>query len=291
MCFTVHREAVLAAQVAWRTLSQSIINNERRTPQTCWGGFVSLCGLAAWTPSYSVNTRHAEAIVDVAVEFEDGRVVVPRYSEQLLPVSRLPLAFLVLDNKLCWQAERQSQRSLAAVVLAKRSLILPPAVHKTPQTLLWACIILRETNPNSCLDQSIIDSYCTRLDQTNVFTWRMKANNNINTARSTDSVCNILYVLTPAHTDSSFYLWLSCCDRPQGSISVSHFCSCVQIAPSTRVHQGRLKTITTTWLWKITDTSIFAAKKAKGTNVQSNIPSARGCGTSCIAPWGCHYFF
>lgn len=103
----------------------------------------------------------------------------------------------------------------------------------------------------------------------------MKAKNNINTARSTDSVCNILYVLTPAHTDSSFYLWLSCCDRPQGSISVSHFCSCVQIVPSTRVHQGRLKTITTTWLWKITDTSIFAAKKAKGTNVQSNHPECQ----------------
>lgn len=98
MCFTVHREAVLAAQVAWRTKYNK---HERRTPQTCWGGFVSLRGLAAWTPSYSVNTRHAEAIVDVAVEFEYGRVVVPRYSEQLLPVSRLPLAFLVLDNKLC----------------------------------------------------------------------------------------------------------------------------------------------------------------------------------------------
>lgn len=95
-------------------------NNEKRTPQTCRGGFVSLCWLAGTTPPYSVNTRHAEAIVDMAVEFEDGRVVVARYSEQLLPVSWLPLAFLVLDNKLCWQAERQSERSLTAMVLAKR---------------------------------------------------------------------------------------------------------------------------------------------------------------------------
>lgn len=70
-------------------------------PQTCWGGFVSLCGLAGRTPPYSVNTRHTEAIVDVAVELEDGRVVVAGHSEQFLPVSWLPLAFLVFDNKLC----------------------------------------------------------------------------------------------------------------------------------------------------------------------------------------------
>ncbi len=119
-CFIVHRATVLAAQVAWRTLSKSIINNEKRTPQTCRGGFVSLRGLAGTTPPYAVDTRHAEAIVDVAVEFEDGRVVVPRYSEQLLPGSWLPLAFLVLDNKLCWQAERQSERSLTSTVLAKK---------------------------------------------------------------------------------------------------------------------------------------------------------------------------
>lgn len=73
----------------------------------------------------------------------------------------------------------------------------------------------------------------------------------------------------------SFYLWLCCCDRPLGSISVSHFCSCVQTVPSTQVHLGRLKTITTTWLWKITDTSISAAKKAKGTNVQSHHPECQ----------------
>lgn len=109
---SVLKFTVLAAQVAWRTLSKSIINSEKRTPQTCRGGFVSLCELAGRTPSYSIYARHAEAIVDVAVEFEDGRAMVPRYSEQLLPVSWLPLAFLVLDNKLCWQAERQSERSL-----------------------------------------------------------------------------------------------------------------------------------------------------------------------------------
>lgn len=138
-------------------------------PQTCWGGFVSLCGLAGRTPSYSVNTRHAEAIVDVAIEFEDGRIMIPWYTEQLLPVSRLPLAFLVLDNKLCWQAQRQAERSLTNVVLAKVLLILPLAVHKTPQTLLWACIILMTTNPNSYLDQSIMDSYCTRLSTTSIY--------------------------------------------------------------------------------------------------------------------------
>lgn len=70
-------------------------------PQTCWWGFVSLCGLAGRTPPHSIDTRHTEAIVNVTMELQDGRVVVPRYSEQLLPVSRLPLAFLILDNKLC----------------------------------------------------------------------------------------------------------------------------------------------------------------------------------------------
>lgn len=132
-------------------------------PQTCWGGFVSFWGLTGRTPSYSVNTRHTEAIVDMAIEFEDGQIVIPWDTEQLLPVSRLPLAFLVLDNKLCWQAQRQSEWSLSNVVLDKLLLILPLAVHKTPQTLFWACAILMKTNPNSCLDQSIIDSYCTRL--------------------------------------------------------------------------------------------------------------------------------
>lgn len=69
--------------------------------QTCWGGFVSLCRLAWTTPPYRVDSRYAEAIVHVAVEFEDSEVVVPRYSEQLFPVSWLPLVFLVLNNKLC----------------------------------------------------------------------------------------------------------------------------------------------------------------------------------------------
>lgn len=92
------------------------------------------------------------------------------------------------------------------------------------------------------------------------------------TARSIDAVCNILHVLTPAHTGFSFYLWLSCCDHPQGSISVSHFCSCAQTVPSIQVHQGCLKTITTTWLQKITETSISVAKNIKGTNALSNHP-------------------
>lgn len=70
-------------------------------PQTCRLGFVSLCGLTGRTPPYSINARHAEAVVNVAVEFKDSRVVVPGYAEQLLPDSWLPLAFLVLDNKLC----------------------------------------------------------------------------------------------------------------------------------------------------------------------------------------------
>lgn len=74
---------------------------KRTEPQTCRRGFVSLRGLAGGTPPYGVNARHAEAVVDVAVELQHGRVVVPGHSEQLLPVPRLPLALLVLDNKLC----------------------------------------------------------------------------------------------------------------------------------------------------------------------------------------------
>lgn len=145
-------------------------------------------------------------------------------------------------------------------------------MQKTPQTLLWACISQRETNHNSCLDESIIDSCCTRWYQTNLFTCRMTPKNMYVrliafTARSTDLVCTD----TCAHR-CSFYLWWSCCDRPQGSISVSHFCSCVQTVPSTRVHQGRLKTITTTWLWKITDTSISAVKKGHGNKCSIKSP-------------------
>lgn len=98
--------AALAAQVAWRSLSKTRINNERRKPPTCRWGFVSLCGLAGRTPSYGVDARHAEAVVNVAVKFQDSGAVVPRHSEQLFPVSWLPLAFLILNNKLCWQAER-----------------------------------------------------------------------------------------------------------------------------------------------------------------------------------------
>ncbi len=41
-------------------------------PQTCRGGLVSLCGLAGRTPPHSVDSRNTEAIVDVAVEFEDS---------------------------------------------------------------------------------------------------------------------------------------------------------------------------------------------------------------------------
>lgn len=91
---------MLVVQVAWRALSESRINSDKKL-QTCWGGFVSVGGLAGRTPPYSVDSRYAEAIVNVAVEFEDNRVVVPRHSEQLFPVSRLPLVFLVLNNKLC----------------------------------------------------------------------------------------------------------------------------------------------------------------------------------------------
>lgn len=57
--------------------------------------------------------------------------MVSRNSEQLLPVSRLPLAFLILNNKLCRQAERQSETALTAVVLANGLFVLSPAVHKT----------------------------------------------------------------------------------------------------------------------------------------------------------------
>lgn len=63
---------MLAAQVAWRTLSKSIINNERKKPQTCRWGFVSLCGLAGATPPDAVHTKHSEAIVDVPMELKDG---------------------------------------------------------------------------------------------------------------------------------------------------------------------------------------------------------------------------
>lgn len=95
------------------------------------------------------------------------------------------------------------------------------------------------------------------------------------TARSTDfSVDCATCADTRAHRCSS-YLWSSCCDHLQGSISASHFCSRVQTVPSAQVHRGHLKTITTTWFWKITGASISAAKKAKGTNVQSNHPECQ----------------
>lgn len=89
----------------WRLLSKSRID-KKRMPQTCWGGSVALCGLAGRTPSYSVNSWHTETIVDMAVELEKSWIVIPRHSQQLLPVSWLPLAFFILDNKLCRQAER-----------------------------------------------------------------------------------------------------------------------------------------------------------------------------------------
>lgn len=50
-------------------------------------------------------------------------------------------------------------------------------MQKTPETLLWACTFLRETNHDSCLDEPIMDSYCTRWYQANLFTCRMLLRN------------------------------------------------------------------------------------------------------------------
>lgn len=71
--FKVHRVTVLVARVAKGTLSKSCIpNNEKEDFHTCWRGFVSLCGLAGKPHTYSVHARYSEAIVHVAVEFEDS---------------------------------------------------------------------------------------------------------------------------------------------------------------------------------------------------------------------------
>lgn len=93
-----------APAASWRTPSESGRSNERRMLETCRRGFVSLRGFAGGTPPHGVDAGHAEAIVDVSVKLEDGRVMVSRHSMQFLPIPRLPLALLVLDNKLCWQA-------------------------------------------------------------------------------------------------------------------------------------------------------------------------------------------
>lgn len=107
----------------------------------------------------------------------------------------------------------------------------------------------------------------------------MVSKKDVKCAKSSDSECA---VLTPEHRcfiSLFIYLRRSCCDRLQGSISVSHSCSCVQTAPSTRVHLGRLKKHQTTAFFssQITDTSISAAattqKRPTGTNVQSNQPA------------------
>lgn len=69
-------------------------------------------------------------------------------------------------------------------------------MQKTPQALLWACTFLRETNHDSCLDEPIMDSYCTRWYQTNLFTCRMLLRNvsvilMAFAARCTDSLCAV----------------------------------------------------------------------------------------------------
>lgn len=134
------------------------INIERRIPQTCRGSFVSLCGLAGRTNPYSIHTRHAEAIVDVAVEFEDGGDLVPRYSEQLLPVSWFPLALLVLNDKLCWQAERQSDWPLIPMLLERtKDCLSNHHAENSSNPSMGFCI---PTNNNSCLGESIIYLYC-----------------------------------------------------------------------------------------------------------------------------------
>ena len=69
--------------------------------QTCRRRFVSLCGLAGTSSAHGVDSRHTEAIVNVSMELQHGRAVVPRHSEQLLPVSRLPLGLLIVYNELC----------------------------------------------------------------------------------------------------------------------------------------------------------------------------------------------
>lgn len=142
---------------------KSKINIKRRINQTCCRGLVSLCWLAGWSPPYSVNTGHTEVIVNMSMELEDRWVVVTGYSEQLLPAPWLPLAFLILNNKLCQQAERQS----VLWFLPKDCL----SNHQLCRKLLWVCVFLWETNHNSCLDESIIDLYFTRWYQTNIFTY------------------------------------------------------------------------------------------------------------------------
>lgn len=78
-----------------------MLSAEMRKTRTCRRSFVSLCWLAGTAGPHGVYGGHSEAIVDVAVELEHGRVVVPRYLEQLFPVAWLPLAFFILNNKLC----------------------------------------------------------------------------------------------------------------------------------------------------------------------------------------------
>lgn len=84
-----------------------------------------------------------------------------------------------------------------------------------------------------------------------------------------------------AHRSSPAYLWWSCCDRPPGSISASHFCPCVRTAPSARVRRGRLKTITTRWHRQTEQSSAASRTKnnnnnnkngTKATNIQRKRP-------------------
>lgn len=130
--------------MARRTLSKSRIKTEGKQPWTCWGGFVYLCGLAGRPRPHGVHAVHAEAIVDVTIEFEESRVVVPGYPEQLLPVA-WQLAFFIFNNEL--YGKKTIRELLARWHVCGQNV---------PQILLLVCRLLRETIQNSCLDESIM---------------------------------------------------------------------------------------------------------------------------------------
>lgn len=89
--------------------AESYQNPSSLSLQTCRGGQVSLRGLAGRPRPYGVDGVDAEAVADVAVEVEDGGVVVARHSLQMSPAARLPLVFFKLDDELC--AENPNQIS------------------------------------------------------------------------------------------------------------------------------------------------------------------------------------
>lgn len=114
----------------------------------------------------------------------------------------------------------------------------------------------------------------------------------ITRAGSTDSVCNILYMLTPADADSlflpvvellwsspgihfSFTLLLLCSDKTKYSGA----------SGTSENHHNNMA------LENHRHINLAAKKRPREQMFNQIIPSARGCGTSCTAAWDCHRFF